>query len=113
MRYIATLFGIIIFALGLAASYKDVMASDRPWHVIGEVWFEWAPTSLQVSESIISRYVDPCGLFISLDCGPFLWHPVISTALQWYAAPVFLLLGFILMVLGRWLGKRKGKKAKA
>ena len=113
MRYIATLFGIIIFALGLAASYKDVMASDRPWHVIGEVWFEWAPTSLQVSESIISRYVDPCGLFISLDCAPFLWHPVISTALQWYAAPVFLLLGFILMVLGRWLGKRKGKKAKA
>ena len=35
------------------------MASDRPRHVIGEVWFEWAPTSLQVSESIVSRYVDP------------------------------------------------------
>ena len=113
MKYIATLFGIILFALGLATSYKDVMASDRSWHVIGEVWFEWAPTSLQVSESIISRYIDPCGLFISLDCAPFLWHPVISTALQWYAAPVFLLLGLILMVLGRWLGKRKGKKAKA
>ena len=85
------------------------MASDRPWHVIGEIWFQWAPTSLQVSESIISRYIDPCGLVVALDCAPFLWHPVISTALQWYAAPVFLLLGFVLMVLGRWLGKRKKK----
>jgi len=101
MRTIATLLGYVFFALSLLATFMDVMAGDRPWHVIGEVWFQWAPTSLQVSESIISRYIDPCGLFVSLDCAPFLWHPVISTALQWYAAPVFLLLGFGLLVYGR------------
>ena len=111
MRYIVTFFGIIFFALGFASTYMDVVESDQPWHVIGQVWFQWAPTSLQITESVISRYIDPCGLFISLDCAPVLWHPIISTALNWYATPVFLILGFALMVLGRWLGKRKGKKA--
>ena len=98
---IATIMGFMFFALSLLATIMDIMAGDRPWHVIGEVWFKWAPTSLQVSESIISRYVDPCGIFVSLNCSPFLWHPVISTALQWYAAPVFLLLSFGLLIYGR------------
>ena len=98
---IATIMGFMFFALSLLATIMDIMAGDRPCHVIGEVWFKWAPTSLQVSESIISRYVDPCGIFVSLNCSPFLWHPVISTALQWYAAPVFLLLSFGLLIYGR------------
>ena len=109
MRYIFTLIGLASFALGIATTYKDVTSDDRPWHVIGEIWFNWAPTSLQISESIISRYVDPCGLFVSIGCEPFLWHPVISTVLQWYASPSFILFGLGLLLFGRYLGNRKSR----
>ncbi|MCE2518159.1 MAG: hypothetical protein J4F41_10170 [Alphaproteobacteria bacterium] len=114
MKYVSMLFAIILGALGFAATYKDVMADDRPWHVIGEVWFAWAPSSLQVTEAIVSRYIDPCGAIVALGCEPFLWHPIISTMLNWYAAPIFLLSGLGFALLGRWLGKRKPKiKVKA
>ena len=113
MKYVLTIIGIIFGCLGLAATWKDVMAPDRSWHVVGEVWFEWAPTSLQITETVISRYIDPCGLLVSLDCEPFLWHPVISVLLGWYAAPVFILLGLGFALSGRWLGLRKKKKARA
>ncbi|MGC6485851.1 MAG: hypothetical protein ACON4P_09300 [Candidatus Puniceispirillales bacterium] len=113
MKTLLTMLGIIFGLLGLAATWKDVVADDRPWHLIGEVWFDWAPTSLQVTEAIVSRYIDPCGLLISLNCAPFIWHPGVSTVLSWYAAPTFILTGFGLVVLGRWLGLRKKKKARA
>ena len=109
MKFILTILGGVFGLMGLAVTWKDVVASDRPWHVIGEIWFAWAPTSLQVSEAIISRYIDPCGLLISLDCQPFLWHPVISTLLGFYAAPTFLIVGFGLILLSRWLRLRKRK----
>ena len=112
-KYISALFAVIFGALGFTATYKDVMADDRPWHVIGEVWFQWAPTSLQVSEAIISRYIDPCGAIVALSCEPFLWHPLISTILTWYATPIFLILSFGLALLARYLGKGKGKASKA
>ena len=107
MKHIFTLFGFIFGLLGLSVTYKDVMASDRPWHAVGEIWFLWAPSSLQQTESIISRYIDPCGLFVALDCEPFIWHPGVSTLLNWYAAPTFLVTGFVLALIGRWLGNRK------
>ena len=111
MKFILTILGGVFGLMGFAVTWKDVVASDRPWHVIGEIWFAWAPTSLQVSEAIISRYIDPCGLLISLDCQPFLWHPVISTLLGFYAAPTFLVIGFGLILLSRWLRLRKRKGA--
>lgn len=112
MKIVLTILGVIFGCLGLAVTWKDVTASDRPWHVIGEIWFEWAPSSLQVSEAVVSRYIDPCGLFVSLNCEPFIWHPGVSTILGFYAAPVFLLLGLGLALTGRWLGMRR-KKARA
>ena len=106
MRWILYLFGTVFLALGLAVAGTDVMEADGSWHRVGEVWFKWHPSSLQMSESIISRYIDPCGLLVFLDCAPFLWHPGISWLLTSYAAPVFLGLGFALLLAGRWLARR-------
>ena len=100
-RIFFTALGVIFGLLGLATGIADVLSADQRWHVVGQVWHQWSPTSLQVSEAIISRYIDPCGLFIALDCSPFLWHPVISTVLTWYAVPVFFVLAVIFLVIGR------------
>ena len=64
-------------------------------------------TTLQASESIISRYIDPCGVITALDCTPFLWHPIISTILGWPAALV--MIGFT--VTFWWVGGLFGKHA--
>ena len=60
--------------------------------VLGQLWYSAHPESLQVSEAIISRYIDPCGLLAILNCAPFLWHPLIATLLSWPAG----LVGFVL-----------------
>ena len=106
MKWIFYLIGGLFFALGLTVTWKDVMDADRPWHRVGELWFQWSPSSLQTAETVVSRYIDPCGLFVSLGCGPFLWHPVVSWVLTGYAAPVFLAFGFALLLIGRWLARR-------
>lgn len=103
LRILGFGFGI----LGLTAMLKDLMADGRSWYLIGEIWFEWAPTSLQISESIISRYIDPCGLLISLNCEPFLWHPWISTVLVLPAAPSFIIASLALILAHRWFKRRR------
>jgi len=114
MKYVFITLGAIFGLLGLAVTIKDITTPEQSWYVVGQIWFEWAPSSLQVSEAVVSRYIDPCGLVVALDCAPFLWHPGVSTVLNWYAVPVFFLLAVVFSVLGRWLGKRKkGGKAKA
>ena len=106
MKWIFYLIGAAFLALGSLVTLMDVMDADRPWHRVGELWFQWHPSSLQMAESIISRYIDPCGLFVSLNCTPFLWHPGVSWLLSSYAVPVFFGLGFILLLAGRWLARR-------
>jgi hypothetical protein len=107
MKYVFSFLAWAFGLLGFAATYTDITADDRQWHLIGEFWFTWSPTSLQIAEAVVSRYLDPCGAIVALECEPFLWHPTISTVLGWYAAPIFLLLGLGFALLGRYLGKHK------
>jgi len=79
--------------------------------VIGKIWYEAHPGSLQLSEAIISRYVDPCGLIIALECTPFLWHPLIATLLSWPAGLVGFVLTGILWFFGR-PNQRAGRASK-
>jgi len=97
----STGFRIIGYLLGLLALYafwQDLRLDTRPSVVFGQFWFDHHAASLQIAEAVISRYVDPCGLFAGLGCSPFLWHPLVQTALGWPATLVFI--GLMLVFLG-------------
>ena len=91
------IFGYLIGLTALYAMWLDLRVTDEPSKVLGQFWFEHHASSLQITEAVISRYVDPCGLIVPLGCEPFLWHPVLVTVLGWPTALVLLLLtGFFL-----------------
>ena len=83
--------------------WQDLTNTHSASMALGNIWYETHPGSLQMSESIISRYVDPCGLIVALNCIPFLWHPLIATVLGWPAG----LVGFVVTVILWLLGRRK------
>ena len=77
-------FGISSFILTLISNYFDVslhMNSKQGITQIGEIWFYFSPSSLQLTESIVSRYIDPCSALDVLNCSGFIWHPFISSIL--------------------------------
>ena len=85
------------------AIWRDLTNSFSASASLGKMWYDHAPQSLQLAETIVSRYIDPCGLIEALDCTPVFWHPVISTLLGWPAALV--LIGFT--IIFGWLGTRQ------
>ena len=95
--------GVSSFLLTLISNYFDILI-----HIngklgiteLGEVWFYFAPNSLQVAEAIVSRYIDPCSSLDIFNCSGFIWHPFISSILVLPAAPFFALLSFLLIKLG-------------
>ena len=101
---ISTLFRIIGYGFGLVALYAmwlDLSSTGAPSTVLGQFWSDRHLVSLLIGEAIVSRYIDPCGLIVSLGCAPFLWHPMIATILGWPAALVFLLLTVLFAGLAR------------
>ena len=105
MRYF---FRIIATLAGLVAAYaiwQDLTSSYSASTPLGRLWYLYSPTTLQTTESIISRYIDPCGLITALDCSPFLWHPIIATILGWPAALV--MIGF--SIIFWWVGGLFGR----
>ena len=102
IRVLAQLLAILS---GLGAGYaiwRDLTNSYSASASLGKLWYDHAPQSLQLAETIVSRYIDPCGLIAALDCTPVFWHPVLSTLLGWPAALVFI--GFT--IIFGWLGTR-------
>ena len=95
--------GVSSFLLTLTSNYFDILI-----HIngklgvteLGEIWFYFAPNSLQVAETIVSRYIDPCSSLDIFNCSGFIWHPFISSILVLPAAPFFALLSFLLIKLG-------------
>ena len=77
---------------------------------LGQFWFHLAPNSLQIAETIISRYIDPCSALDILNCSGFIWHPLISSILLMPAAPVLALLSTIFIVFGLKKSARKREK---
>ena len=103
MGRILILFGIFAFILTLVSNYFDIVLqieSKNEITQLGQFWFHFAPNSLQIAESIVSRYVDPCSALDILDCSGFIWHPFISSILLMPAAPILALLSFIFIALG-------------
>ena len=93
--------GYIIGLIALYAMWLDLRMTDEPSKVLGQFWFEHHTASLQITEAVISRYVDPCGLIVPLGCEPFLWHPVLVTVLGWPTALVLLLMAGIFLGIAR------------
>ena len=91
--------------------WQDLNSPFSASMALGNIWYSAHPGSLQVSEAIVSRYIDPCGLIIALNCTPFLWHPLIATLLGWPAGLVGFVLTGILWFFGR-PNQRYGRASK-
>ena len=99
MRIIGTLFIWLFAVLTLVAIWGDFTDGEAGFASIGALWFDLSPTTLQISEAIVSRYIDPCGLFIGLNCAPFLWFPVVFFFLGLPAVPFFLGITIVLILI--------------
>lgn len=106
MQWIGSAIRLFFGLMVLVAVYTDLTDGRGGFTDVGYLWFELAPNSLQISEAIISRYIDPCGFFISLNCEPFLWHPVISFFLLLPAAPFFIGVTTLLILYRKYRERR-------
>ena len=106
-------FRILGYLLGIVALYAmwiDLSSPDDASIVLGQFWFERHAASLQISEAVISRYIDPCGLIVALDCEPFLWHPAIATLLGWPTTLVLFLAMMLFLGLARLIRRGKSRR---
>ncbi len=101
---------ILFFVITIFSTSYDVHllinGKEPSFSSIGEFWFALSPTSLQISEAIVSRYIDPCSLFTALDCDPLLWHPIISSFLLMPSTPSLLVISIFIL----WIYRRNTKK---
>jgi len=108
-RFLALLAG----SAATFAIWQDLTNSYSASVSLGRLWYQHSPTSLQTSESIISRYIDPCGLITAFDCSPFLWHPIIVNILTWPAALVMVGLCMVFWTIGGMVGNHAFSRKKS
>ena len=84
-----------------------IYSIETKFSSVGEFWFRLSPNSLQISEAIVSRYIDPCSLFRKLNCSPFLWHPIISTILTLPATLFFLVTSLLIFSISKLIKKKR------
>ena len=97
------LLGITSFILTLVSNYFDIILQIENKNEItqlGQFWFYFSPNSLQIAETIVSRYIDPCSALKVLNCSGFIWHPFISSILLLPAAPCLAVLSFLFIGFG-------------
>ena len=97
------LLGIISFILTIVSNYFDIILQIENKNEItqlGQFWFYFAPNSLQIAETVVSRYIDPCSALEVLNCSGFIWHPFISSILLLPAAPFLAVLSFLFLGFG-------------
>ena len=115
---ISNFFKIIIYIFFVIFSLLTIFACSFDLHLlidgfspefssIGQFWYELSPNSLQISEVIVSRYIDPCSLFVSLECDPLLWHPFMSSILIMPATPFFIFLTLLFFLFYRMHKEKK------
>ena len=96
-------FGLIFFVMSVLGIYLDVLLhinGSEGYTQIGQMWYKYAPNSLQIAEVIVSRYVDPCSSLEVLNCSGFVWHPIISTFLIFPAGLTFGILTIFFIYFG-------------
>ncbi|MBX6369807.1 MAG: hypothetical protein IRZ04_17635 [Rhodospirillales bacterium] len=93
--------GWAVFLAGLVVLGRDILG----WLdtgifapiVLGQLWFDLSPGSLNLAQAVIQRYIHPA-----------LWDPVITSVLFLWASPFFLILGIALV----WLFRRRGRRSR-
>mgnify|MGYP001490565612 CR=1 FL=1 len=103
MGRILIILGLLFFTLSIIGNYLDVklhVTGKSGYTQIGHMWYKFHPESLQISEAIISRYVDPCSSLEILNCSGFLWHPIISSFLMLPAGLIFAIISIISIFYG-------------
>ena len=103
MGRILIILGLLFFTLSIIGNYLDVklhITGKSGYTQIGHMWYKFHPESLQISEAIISRYVDPCSSLEILNCSGFLWHPIISSFLVLPAGLIFAIISIISIFYG-------------
>ena len=109
---ILILLGIGFFLLTLVSNYFDItLQLDKKAEItqLGQLWFYFSPNTLQLTEAIISRYIDPCSALDILNCSGFIWHPFMSFILSLPAAPFLAILSFVFIGFGiKKSGKTRG-----
>ena len=96
-------FGLIFFSISVLGIYLDVLLhinDNAGYTQIGQIWYKYAPNSLQIAEAIVSRYIDPCSSLEILNCSGFVWYPVISTFLILPAGLTFGILTIFFIYFG-------------
>ena len=96
-------FGLIFFAISILGIYLDILlhiGGSVGYNQIGQIWYKYAPNSLQIAETIVSRYIDPCSSLEILNCSGFVWHPIISTFLILPTGLTFGILTIIFIYFG-------------
>ncbi len=88
VRILLQILASVTVTFAAYAIWRDLSTPFSASMPFGKIWYDLHPSSLQITESIVSRYIDPCGLITSLNCTPYLWHPLIATFLGWPAGLV-------------------------
>ena len=105
LRMLSLIILILFFVITIFSTSYDVHllinGKETSFSSIGEFWFALSPTSLQIGEAVVSRYLDPCSLFISLECDPLLWHPIISSFLLMPSTPTLIMISIFLFWIYR------------
>lgn len=93
----------ILIAIGLILAGGELITSLQAgeWapQLLGQLWFELDSESLNLTQAITQRYLLP-----------ELWDPVIVTILLWPAWVIFLVPGFILLLIFRKRSNRYAPK---
>ena len=89
---IGRLIGWIVFLAGLSVLVRDALVwiDTKHWAPIalGQLWFALDRSSLNLVQAVVQRYIHP-----------FLWDPIIVTALLWWAFAVLMVLGLVILSL--------------
>ena len=103
MGRVLIIFGLLFFTLSITGNYLDIklhVNGNNGYTQIGHIWYKFHPESLQISEAIISRYIDPCSYLEILNCSGFIWHPIISSFLVLPAGLIFAIFSMIIIFYG-------------
>lgn len=94
IRFLLRFVGLLLLAAGfiflVIDGTRSIAASAVQFTPVGEYWYAWHPTSLQLLQPALERHV-----------AVWLWDPVMLTVLTAPAWLVLGILGSLLILLGR------------